>query len=905
MIDRIWNELRYRWRALARRDQLDDDLRDELAFHLEQEARKLEARGHSPAEARRIAGAAFGAVAAVTEGVRDVRGIGWVEQTWADLRHACRSLAAHRLFAAGVVGALALGIGANVTVFGIVDRLMFRAPTGLRHADRVHRVHLSWTQNGDRRTTRHVAVPRLLDFQRGLRDFDLVAGFQARIAPIGRGEDTREGRVAIITPSYLEFFDAPPALGRWFTADDDSRAGATPGVVLGYAFWQTRYGGRADVLGTPLQVDRLAATIIGVAPLDFDGLADSGPPAVFVPVGAFAAAARGPGYERSYNWSWVELLVRRKADVTGAQAAADLTHAFHASWAAEHAARNAPAGMARGEPSATLGPVHLGRGPDAQLDARVAVWISGVAALVFLVACANVANLFLARAVSRQRDMALRLALGAGRGRLASQLGMESLILGILGGLAGVAVAWGTGGALRALLLPAGTTTAVVNDVRTVAFTLGLSIVAGALTALVPAFLAARLDVAAALKGGGRGTTRPRTRTQAALVVVQAALSVVLLVGAFAFVLSVQRVQAHRLGFDVDRLLYAEVNMRGTRLDDAAALALASRLEDMARSVPGVTSATIAASVPFWSNEGRGLVVAGVDDVAARGRFTMQAGSTDYFLTTGTRILRGRGFTPADSGGGMLVMVVSDGMARVLWPGRDALGQCVRVETGPPGASAGELPCRTVVGVAEESAMMSLEPSREFSYYLPVTQMAEGVSPQFFIRAGVPPDTLTATVRDRLQPLLPGAAYVNVVPLADLVAPQYRAWQAGATVFVAFGVLALLLAAVGLHSLVAYEVAQREQEFGVRVALGASRRQVLQLVLARGTRLVLAGVAVGLVLALSASGPLDALMFHQSTRDPRVLAVVAVVLVAVASLASLAPGLRATRVDPTEALRAD
>ena len=280
------------------------------------------------------------------------------------------------------------------------------------------------------------------------------------------------------------------------------------------------------------------------------------------------------------------------------------------------------------------------------------------------------------------------------------------------------------------------------------------------------------------------------------------------------------------------------------------------------------------------------------------GRFTLQVGSGDYFAATGTRILQGRPFGAGDREGEPPVVVVSELMAHALWPGREALGQCLRVsdERGP---------CRTVVGVAEDVAMEELESSRAFTYYLPAAQYPEATSPQLFIRVDGPPAVAVPALRTRLQALLPGAAYVNVVPMQDLVTPQYRAWRFGATIFAAFGGLAIVLAALGLYSLLAYEAARREQEFGVRLALGASRERILASVVARGASLALTGVGIGLGLALAASGAFQPLLFHQSARDPAILAGVAALLVAVGGLASALPAWRATRLDPSLTLRAD
>lgn len=898
MLERLLSELRHRWRALAHRDQLEHELDAELRFHLEREAAKLQARGVAPTEAARVARVALGGVERIKEDARQVRGTVLLEQVWGDVRHAIRTLRARPVFTIGVAGTLALGIGANAAMFGIVDRLMFRDPNGLREPARVHRVHLQWTQDGERRSDRNVQFPRFRDFVRDARSLEAVGAFQVRPVALGRGDDTREGRVAIVSASYLDFFDAPPALGRWFTAAEDEPPAGAPVVVLSHTFWQTRYGGRADVLGQTLQVDRLDATIIGVAPPGFTGIADDGAPTVFVPVSAFAHAFRGTGYVSSYNWGWIELLVRRRAGVSVQAAESDLTQAFVSSWRREDASRGTATTIDGANPTVSLGPVHLGRGPDASLDARVTLWLTGVALLVLLIACANITNLFLSRAVSRQREVALRLALGVGRWRLARQILLESLVLGVLGGLAGMFLARFGGGTLRALLLPDGSDLPVFSDARTIGYAFALAIVAALVTSIVPAWMATRMDVSHALKAGGRSASPRRSRLRRSLVVVQSALSVLLLVGAALFVRSLQRAEAHRLGFDVSPLVYAEVQMRGTKLDSGASTALMARLEAAAREVPGVTHVSTTTSVPFWSNEGRDLLVAGVDSVRRLGRFTLQTGSGEYFAATGTRILSGRALGSDDRAGTMPVAVVSEGMAKALWPGRSALGACFRIDDASS-------PCRVVVGIAEESAMNSLAPTREYTYYLPVSQFPEAISPQFYIRVADGDNAPITALRSRLQREVPGAAFVNVVPMSALLAPQYRGWRLGATMFAAFGGLALLVAALGLHSLVAYETAQREKELGVRLALGASRRRLLQLIVGQGTRLAAVGIVVGLGFALAASRPLSGLMFEQSTRDPVVFGAIAVGLLLVAVLASFIPGWRATRLDPAATLRSD
>jgi predicted permease len=334
------------------------------------------------------------------------------------------------------------------------------------------------------------------------------------------------------------------------------------------------------------------------------------------------------------------------------------------------------------------------------------------------------------------------------------------------------------------------------------------------------------------------------------------------------------------------------------RLTDAERSALNERMLASAQSMPGVTSATLAISIPFYSNEGRGLYVAGVDTVRKLGNFILQSGTSDYFATMGTRILRGRPFDDSDRENTPRVVVVSDGMARALWPGRESIGQCIRIGSDT-------LPCATVIGVAEEMRVRSLAEEREYTYFVPASQYGGPLDPQLFARVSGDPDALIEPLRRRLQAEMPGAAYVAVRPLASLVNPNLRAWQFGATMFVAFGALALVLAAIGLYSMIAYAVAQRTRELGVRLALGASAAHVVRLIVSSGLRLVVAGIVLGGVAALWAAPMMESLMFEASPRDPLVFGSVAAVLLAVAIVASMAPAMRALRLDPNVTLRGD
>jgi putative ABC transport system permease protein len=897
MFDELWSDVRYRVRALLRRDNVERELAEELRFHLEHETEKYERMGLSHAEAERRARVAFGGVERAKEASRDGRGTVLLESILQDLRYAWRGLRSKPAFTLGIVLTLGLGIGANAAMFGIVDRLLFRAPAYLRDAANTHRVYLTWMESGGRtHTERNTEFARYLDFKRWTHDFSLIAAFQTRTLAVGEANEARERPVTVASAAYFDFFDARPVLGRFFSAEEDSVPVGRPVAVLGYTFWQTEFGGRNDVLGKTIRVDRGLLTIIGVAPDGFTGMTDQGVPALYMPITAFAWGMRGRDYSKNYNWGWLELIVRRKPGVSLSDANADLSSAYRRSVIAEWELKHKQVDLAATRPSASLAPVQLGRGPEAGQDAKIVVWVSGVALIVLLVACANVANLLLSRAVKRRREIALRLALGVSRGRLVRQLLTESLVLATLGGIVGLAAAQWGGASLRVIFLP-DQPAGVITDARTLGVALVGALGAALLTGLVPALIGSRSDLARSLTGASRDAGAARSRTRTALLVFQAALSVVLLVGAGLFVRSLQNVRAMRLGYDVGPVSIVSTNLRGTKLLPAEATVLGSRMVDAARGVPGVSLVSPVASVPFWSNEGRALYVEGIDSVQQLGRFVLQAGAPEYFRAAGTRILRGRGFDANDVKNAPLVMVIGDGMAKALWPGQDPIGKCIRV-------SADTAPCTAVVGVAEEMRMRTLDDVREHTYYLPMAQYDDAPS-AFLVRVAGDAADYSATIRRALQPLMPGAAYVNVQPLRELVDPRMRGWQFGATMFLAFGGLALALAAVGLYSVIAYGVAQRQKELGVRIALGASRGSVVRLVVRGGVRMVVIGIAIGGIVALWAGHWVEALLFDESPKDPVVYASVAGVLVVVAIVATALPAFSASRVDPNTALRAE
>ncbi len=892
----IWRRL-LRWR---RREVLGRELAEELQAHLELLIRDYQHAGMTRPEAEAAAQRQLGNVGRIRESSRDHWGFPWVDAALQDLRYSFRGLRKAPGFAAAVILTLGLGIGANAAMFGVVDRLMFRPYPYLRDPSRVHRVYLRSTDRTREQTSSSMEYARYLDLARWTNSFSEYAGFTDRPIAIGLGDAARERKVAIVSAAFFNFFNARPALGRFFVAAEDSTPRGADVVVLGYAFWQTEFGGR-DVIGQPIQVGHLTCRIVGVAPRGFTGVTDNEAPALFLPITTFAGAQPNRNlattYFTRYNWGWMEVMLRRKPGVSLQQASVDLSGAYVKSWNAESAIDPLPA-VTVAKPNALASGMKLGAGPDPGLEARTALWVSGVAAIVLLIACANVANLYLARAIRRKREIAVRLALGISRRRLLGQCLIEALVLSTVGSVAGLLIAQWGGAGIRRLFAPGGTSLDVLTDWRTLGVASVIALVAGLLTGLAPALVAARGDVAGSLKAGAREGSYHRSRTRSALLVGQGALSVVLLVGAGVFVRSLERVNALRLGYDVEPVLLAEPNLRGMRSENGEQIALGRKVLLAAQAIPGVEHAAWVGSIPFYSISGTGLHVEGIDSVRRLGRFSYENATSDYFATMGTRIVRGRPFTALDRAGTPLVGVVSESMARVLWPGRDALGQCMRV-------GADTMPCTTVIGIAEDAIQRSLIDDKRFHYYLPIEQFRENEGFALLVRMTGDASRQVESVRRELQKLMPGQAYVTVRPLRELVDAQRRSWQFGATMFVAFGALALLVAAVGLYGVIAYNVAQRMHELGVRIALGAQAGDVIRLVVSQGLRFALTGIAVGATLAFFAGTWLQPLLFQQSARDPLVFGGVATLLLAVALLASLFPARKAAQADPNTALRTD
>jgi predicted permease len=875
-----------------------NDLTDELSFHREMIERDLVRSGLTADAAKVQARRTMGNETVMREASRAVWLWPALEALWQDAIYTLRDLRRHPTFTLGVTLTLALGIGANAAMFSLVDRLLFRPPARMIDPGTVHRVYLYRTSDGVERETGGQYV-RNADIARYSTAFSSTATYVLRQLAVGTGEATRVRNIAIVSASFFGFFDAPPLIGRYFTEAEDVPPTPAPVAVLSRTLWETQFGARRDIIGSTVAIDAVTYTVIGVAPGELVGLWPYEPPAAFIPVATYAASEGHSDWATTYGHAFgLSTIVRRKPDVTVVGATADLTNALRRSYQAQFTADGRELNLKELRPRAVAGPVLTERGPEPSSVARAAVWLSGVTVIVLLIACANVANLMLARTIRRRREIAVRVALGVSRVRLFGQLLTEGIVLAAIGGAGGLALAFWGSRVLRTTFLPDSDHVALFTDPRTLLFAGAVTLGVGVLTGLAPLAHLQRGTVTADLKSGAREGTYHRTALRSALLLTQSALCVVLLVAAGLFVRSLNHVRDVRLGFEADSVLLVELQMRDVRVDSAAMVALRLRLLQSTKEVPGVSHATLQESVPFAGMSSWPIFVSGIDSVSAFGEFDFNTVSSDYFATMGTRIVRGRGFENTDRENKQRVAVVGQSMAAVLWPGKDAVGQCFRF-------AADTSPCTYVVGVAEDihSQSMDAEP-KLFYYYLPAAQWRPHDG-GLFVRARGDVRQVLEPLRQRLQADMPGSSFVTVTPLNEIVDLHRRSWMLGARVFTAFGVLALVLAAVGLYSVIAYNVAQRRHELGVRLALGAAKTGIVRLVVTESVRFALFGLVIGCVVSLAGRRWVAPLLFKESPRDPAVFAIVTLVLLFVAIAASWIPALRAAGVDPKTALQSD
>jgi len=816
-----------------------------------------------------------------------------------DVHVALRGLRREPLFTTFVIATLMLGIGANAAMFGIVDRLLLRGPVLVRDADRVVRLYLTTQPPGRRTFTTSDFGQVTFDLlRRGSQTFDAVGTYTVNSVVIGDADNTRAGNGGYASAGLFPLVGVTPALGRFFAEADDRPGNAAHVVILSDAAWRSRFGAARDVVGQSIAVGAERYEIVGVAPAGFTG-PQLGPVDLWMPISLLGPKITA-GWQTSWQAEWLHIVARLKPGVTREQAG-------------EEATRILKAGYAGDEPYVGAGRLTVASltANDAGVEGMeitVLRWMSGVALIVLLIACANVANLLLARGLRRSREVAVRSALGADRARLVRLLLVESLLLAFGGAAAGVGVAYLLGTLARTIVFSWVDWSGSPVNGLTLAVSAALAVFVGFLVGLVPALRATRTNLADSLKSGVREGGGPRSRLRHALTVAQAALSVMLLIGAGLFVRSLWEVRSLHLGFDPDSVLTVELSRPGlaqvpdTRARDAERTRRrvfpAEALESL-RAIPGVERASLAAGMPFGNRFTIVVRVPGLEKVPQlkSGGPSVSAVAPDYFATMGTRIVRGRTFGPADRAGSEPVAIVNELMAETIWPGQDPIGRCLISGADPA-------PCARIVGVAENTYISSLREDAHMHYYVPFGQEVGFGGTVMLVRAADPP-AVAGAITHMLVGLDPTIRFVTQQTIQSAIDKQTRPWRIGATVFSLSGLLAVLVAAIGIYSVTAYLVADRTHEIGVRVALGATRASIARLVVGSSVGMASAGAVLGALGAIAASHFIEPLLFNESARDPWVYGAVGLLLVGVAALAAVVPAHRANRIDPLEALRTE
>jgi putative ABC transport system permease protein len=885
------NILSARLRALAGREAVLRDIDEELRLHMEMEAEANVRRGMSHSEARRAARLSFGNFDVMRDAAYGVRGGGLMETILQDIRYGARVLAKHKGFTAVAVLTLALGIGANTAIFSVVNELLLR-PLPYRDADRVA---MLWEVTPSGRHQNTTSRKNFLAWREQAKSFEAIAAFSDQRVNLTGVGDPEEVAMQIASSGLFNVLGVDAVVGRTFTKDD-IQPGAPRVAVLSYGLWQRKFGGDRGVVGRPVTLNGEPYTVIGVVPANFQWFIRSRsgtgkPPEVWTLLTMPSSQEDAGG---AWHGRFLSVVGKLKPGVSVEQADAEL--------------KTVEARLAADDPrynknySAEIIPVRE------QLvgNVRPALWLLlGAVGFVLLIACANVANLLLARAASREKEIAVRTALGARRSRIVRQLLTESILLAVLGGACGLALAWWGIQALVAI-----SPRDLVNlqgvglNLTVLGWTLAVALLTGVLFGLVPALEATRVDLNDTLKEGGKGSSGQGARSRGlrgALVVAEVALALVLLVSAGLLVKSFSRMRDIDTGFQTGNILTMVVRLPDAKYnEDTKVVAFFNQALERIRAAPGVRSVGMVNYLPLYGGLGSatGFVIDGQPaPPPGEGPSTnVRVSDGAYFGSIGIPVLRGRHFNEAENAQPRHVVIVSDAFARKFFPGEDPVGKRIDVHMF-------DKPNPTeIVGVVGDVRYDSLTDAAEPTVYFPLPELTYSFM-TLVVRADGDPASLAPAVRREISSIDPDQPVSDVRTMTQVMADTVGRARFSTLLFGLFAGLATLLSAVGIFGVMNYSVTLRTRELGLRMALGAQPSRVLMLVLRQGLLLTLVGVAVGLAGALAITRVMSSLLFGVSAADPLTFAAIVPLLTIVSLVACYIPARRATRIDPLVALR--
>ncbi|HXT87025.1 MAG TPA: ABC transporter permease [Verrucomicrobiae bacterium] len=808
-----------------------------------------------------------------------------------DVRYGIRMLLKNGGFTAIAVLTLMLGIGGNATVFSWIRGALLNPIPGVEESTRLVAIE-TVMPSGEFHTS---SYQDFREYSAQNQVFSGMVGFELVPVNMSWNGHTQDERVwgEIVTENYFDVLGVNAESGRLFHASDNKGLSSDPYIILSHNFWTTQFGGDPHIIGRTLELNLHTFTVIGVAPAGFQGTIVGIEPAYWIPM--MMQPVPLPGEDLQWRGpTFVHLIGKLKPGVTIEQAGANI------SAVAQHLAQEYPQYL-RGIGMA-VNPVWKAHYGAQNLLLKALFFLAIVALLVLLIACANIANLLLARATSRQREIAVRSALGASRSRLLRQFFVENLLLALAGGAGGIIISLWSVNLLADFVpngyLPFGLQVGVDGEV--LAFTVALSILAAVIFGLAPALRSAKPNLIDSLKEGGRTSSAgaQHGRVRHALVVSEMVLALVLLVAAGLLVRSMKAVETASPGFNPNHVLLTALDLRSNGYTNASSHAFYDELLRRIRAVPGVQSASMEQYVPLWfygmgqTTLARNSIENYTPSPNELPRIDFNIVGPNYFSTMQIPVTSGRDFTEQDREGAPPVIIINQTMARHFWPHQSAVGQHITVW----GAT------RTVIGVANDIKYHTMTEQPESFLYFPTLQEGE-TDTNVLIRTAGNPAVLLPRVREAVKSLNPAVMVLQAGTVSNLLYISFFSYRTAAALAATLGILGLLLAALGIYGVLAYSVSQRTHEIGVRMALGAQRADVLRLVLSHGGKLVLAGIVIGLAVCFAVTRLMSSLLFGVTPTDPLTFAGVSILIVLVAFIASYVPARRAMRLDPTEALR--